>query len=101
MAFSSIIRTLGRSPLTTELLTKLKRQGFLSLGGVSRLPKGLVASTLAQQEGADLLVVTATLEDAGRWSAQLEAMGWPTVHFYPTSEASPYELFDPESETTW
>ncbi len=101
MTFSSIIRTLGRSPLTTELLTKLKRQGFLSLGGLSRLPKGLVASTLAQQEGAHLLVVTATLEDAGRWTAQLEAMGWPTVHFYPTSEASPYELFDPESETTW
>ena len=29
------------------------------------------------------------------------AMGWPLMHFYPTSEASPYEPFDPESEMTW
>ena len=28
-------------------------------------------------------------------------MGWQTVHFYPTSEASPYEPFDPETEMTW
>jgi transcription-repair coupling factor (superfamily II helicase) len=41
------------------------------------------------------------LEEAGRWAAQLEAMGWQTVHFYPTSEASPYEPFDPETEMTW
>jgi len=25
-------------------------------------------------------------------------MGWQTVHFYPTSEASPYEPFDPERD---
>ncbi|MEK0189777.1 transcription-repair coupling factor, partial [Microcoleus anatoxicus] len=32
----------------------------------------------------------------------LEAMGWQTVHFYPTSEASPYELsYSDESEMTW
>ncbi len=41
------------------------------------------------------------LEEAGRWAAQLEAMGWQTVNFYPTSEASPYDPFDPESETIW
>src|SRR4028119_2038119 len=101
MAFSSIIRGLGRSPLTTELLSKLNRSRFLLLNGISRLPKGLVASTLAQTEGRNLFVVCATLEEAGRWAAQLEAMGWNTVHFYPTSEASPYEPFDPETETTW
>ncbi len=101
MAFSSIIRTLGRSALTTELLTKLNRQKCLHLNGVPRLPKGLVASALAQTEGRNLCVVTATLEEAGRWTAQLEAMGWQTVHFYPTSEATPYEPFDPESEMTW
>jgi transcription-repair coupling factor (superfamily II helicase) len=62
----------------------------------------LVASALAQQEGQSLLVVTATLEEAGRWVAGLEAMGWQTVHFYPTSEASPYELsYSDESEMTW
>jgi len=101
MPFSSIIRALGRSPLSTELLSKLDRQQHLRLDGIPRLPKGLVASALAQAQGRNLFVVTATLEEAGRWAAQLEAMGWQTVHFYPTSEASPYEPFDPESEMTW
>ncbi|MEG3938036.1 transcription-repair coupling factor [Microcoleus sp. S36b_A3] len=102
MTFSSIIRTLGRSPLATELLNKLKRHHCLQLAGLARLPKGLVASALAQEEGRNLLVVTATLEEAGRWVASLEAMGWQTVHFYPTSEASPYELsYSDENEMTW
>ena len=101
MAFSSITRALGRLPLTTELLNKLKQQQFLRLSGLARLPKGLVASTLAQAQTRPLLVITATLEEAGRWSAQLEAMGWQTVHFYPTSETSPYEVFDPEAEMNW
>ncbi|KAM3091162.1 transcription-repair coupling factor [Phormidesmis sp. 146-35] len=101
MAFSSITRALGRSPLTTELLNKLGQQQFLKLSGLARLPKGFVASTLAQAQSRPLLVVTATLEEAGRWAAQLEAMGWQTVHFYPTSETSPYESFDPEAEMTW
>src|SRR4028118_1184281 len=101
MAFSSIIRTLGRSPLTTELLSKLERQQSLQLNGIPRLPKGLVASALAKASQRNLFVVSSTLEEASRWAAQLEAMGWETVHFYPTSEASPYEPFDPESEMTW
>ncbi len=101
MAFSSIIRALGRSPLTTELLSKLERQQSLQLNGIPRLPKGLVASALAKAAQCNLLVVSSTLEEASRWAAQLEAMGWATVHFYPTSEASPYEPFNPESETTW
>jgi transcription-repair coupling factor (superfamily II helicase) len=101
MAFSSIVRALGRSPLTTELIAKLNRQGDLSLNGFPRLPKGLVASALAKAEGNNLCVVCATLEEAGRWTAQLEAMGWGAVNFYPTSETSPYEAFDPETEMTW
>ena len=101
MAFSSIIRVLGRSPLTTELLAKLERQHSLQLNGIPRLPKGLVASALAKASQRNLFVVSSTLEEASRWAAQLEAMGWETVHFYPTSEASPYEPFDPESEMTW
>jgi len=40
-----------------------------------------MASALAQTEGRNLLVVCAALEEAGRWAAQLEAMGWQTVHF--------------------
>jgi transcription-repair coupling factor (superfamily II helicase) len=101
MAFSSITRALGRSPLTAELLAKLEQQHCLKLTGVARLPKGLVSSALAQVQSRPLLVVAATLEEAGRWTAQLEAMGWQTVSFYPTSESSPYEPFDPESEITW
>lgn len=81
MAFSSIIRALGRTQLSTELLNKLHRQRSLALNGFPRLPKGMVASALAQQEGRNLLVVAATLEEAGRWAAQIEAMGWQTVHF--------------------
>ncbi len=101
MAFSALIRLLKRSPLTTELVNKLHRQQNLYLNGISRFPKGLIASTLAQAQEHNLLVITATLEEAGRWFAQLEAIGWETVHFYPTSEASPYESYHPESETTW
>lgn len=101
MAFSSIVRALGRSPLSTELLSKLNHQQELRLNGLSRLPKGLVVSALAQNAGRNLLLVVPTLEEAGRAYAQLEAMGWHTVHFYPTSEASPYEPFDPETEMTW
>ncbi|MFM6356967.1 MAG: transcription-repair coupling factor, partial [Planktothrix sp.] len=100
MTFSSIVRALGRSPLTAELLNKLNKFQSLYLNGLPRLPKGLVASTLAQESGLNLFVVTATLEEAGRWAAQLEAMGWTTVHFYPTSEASPYESVSSE-EMTW
>jgi transcription-repair coupling factor (superfamily II helicase) len=101
MAFSSIVRALARSPLTAELITKLNKQQELRLNGISRLPKGLVASALANYEDQDLCVVCATLEEAGRVFAQMEAMGWKTVHFYPTSEASPYEPFDSENELSW
>jgi transcription-repair coupling factor (superfamily II helicase) len=101
MAFSSIIRALERSPLTGELLNTLNRSSFLELNGIPRLPKGLVASALSKASQNNLCVVSSTLEEASRWAAQLEAMGWETVHLYPTSEASPYEPFDPESEMTW
>jgi len=86
--------TLARSPLTTELISKLNRQQELRLNGISRLPKAMVASALANHGGRDLFVVCATLEEAGRVHAQMEAMGWQTVHFYSTSEASPYEPLD-------
>ncbi|MEM8603979.1 MAG: CarD family transcriptional regulator, partial [Cyanobacteria bacterium P01_H01_bin.121] len=101
MAFSSIIRFLSRSPLTQDLLTKLEQQQQIRLSGAARFPKGLVVSGLAQAQNRPLLIVTATLEEAGRWTAQLEAMNWATVYFYPTSESSPYEPFDPESEMVW
>jgi transcription-repair coupling factor (superfamily II helicase) len=101
MVFDSVIRTLRRSPLTSELLGKLKQYGSLELKGISPLVKGLISSSFAQSQAGSLLVICATLEEAGRWAAQLEAMGWQGVNFYPTSEASPYEPFNPESEMVW
>ena len=101
MTFSSIVRSLVRSPLTTELNNQLKKYQQLGLNGISRLPKNLIASALANQESRDLCIICATLEEAGRFYAQLETMGWNTVHFYPTSEASPYQPFDPETELSW
>jgi transcription-repair coupling factor (superfamily II helicase) len=101
MTFSALVRSLGRSRLTEELLTKLTQTQDLHLSGLARLPKGLVASALAQARSQHLCVITATLEEAGRWAAQLEAMGWATIQFYPTAESSPYEAFDLEAEMTW
>lgn len=101
MAFSSITRALARTALGQELVNKLGKQQRLQLNGVPRLPKGLVVSALAQAQQRPMLAITATLEEAGRWAAQLEAMGWETVSFYPTSESSPYDGFDQESELTW
>ncbi len=101
MPFSPVVRALARSTLLSELLSRLERQRHLALRGVPRLPKGLVSAALAQTQSRPLLVVTSTLEEAGRWCAQLEAMGFGAVHLYPTSESSPYEPFDPEAEMTW
>ncbi len=101
MTFAALIRALGRSPLTTELITKLHQQSSLKLSGLPRLPKGMVSSAIAQAQERPLLVITATLEEASRWSVQLEAMGWPAVQLYPTSEASPYEAMSPEPEMLW
>ncbi len=101
MTFSSIIHTLGQKSITKSLLDKLEQEGKLYLNGIPRLPKGLVASSLARDRGHNLCIICPTLQEAGRWAAQLEAMGWGAVHFYPTSEASPYDSIATESETVW
>ncbi|MDR9405268.1 MAG: transcription-repair coupling factor, partial [Halothece sp. Uz-M2-17] len=106
MAFASVIRTLARSRLTQELCQNLVNNHNLKLTGIPRLPKGLIASAFAQQslnkaETSHLFVICATLEEAGRWATQLQSMDWETVQFYPTSEATPYEPFNPESEMIW
>ena len=101
MAFASVVRAIAKSTLTKELVSKLDKNGSLLLNGISRLPKGIVASGLATVAEKNLLVVCPNLEEAGLWAAQLEAMGWNSINFYPTSEASPYDPFDPESEIIW
>ncbi len=100
MSFTPLVRSLGHAPILGQWLTQLDEQP-LQLKGLTRLAKGLVTSALAQQAERSLLVIAATLEEAGRWSVQLEAMGWSAVSFYPTSEASPYEPFETEAEITW
>jgi len=98
MAFQSLVRALAQAPYTQELKQRWASQPLI-LRGEARLAKGILVSALAQ--GQNILVVTPTLEEGGRWAAQLESMGWDKVLFYPTSEASPYETYDPDQEMIW
>ncbi|MCS5691667.1 transcription-repair coupling factor [Cyanobium sp. FGCU-6] len=101
MPLTALVRQLQQVPLTGELGARLRRSDRLRLGGGGRGARALVSSALASSAGAPLLVVVPTLEEAGRWAALLELMGWSSCHLYPTSEGSPYEPFDPTSEITW
>jgi len=107
MPLTALVRQLQQVPLTAEVAARLRRSERLRLGGAGRPGRALIASALAGQEGSGsgqtspLLVIVPTLEEAGRWAALLELMGWSTTHLYPTSEGSPYEPFDPTSEITW
>lgn len=101
MPLTALVRQLEQVPLTGEVLQRIERQERLSLRGASRAGRALIASALARQRQTPLLVIVPTLEEAGRWAALLELMGWPTAQLYPTSEGSPYEPFDPTTEITW
>ncbi|WP_069791528.1 transcription-repair coupling factor [Cyanobacterium sp. IPPAS B-1200] len=101
MTFSSVIRAIAHSPLTNELINKINPDKPFHLQGASRLVKGLVTSALAQKQNKNLLIICATLEESARWMANIEAMGWKQVFFYPTTTASPYEALNPESEMIW
>ncbi|MCP9914919.1 transcription-repair coupling factor [Cyanobium sp. ATX 6F1] len=101
MPLTALVRQLEQVPLTGEVQARIERPERLSLRGAGRAARALVSSALARQRRAPLLVVVPTLEEAGRWTALLELMGWPTAQLYPTSEGSPYEPFDPTSEITW
>ncbi|MCT0213673.1 MULTISPECIES: transcription-repair coupling factor [unclassified Synechococcus] len=101
MPLTALVRQLEQVPLTGEVLERSRRPERLRLSGAGRAGRALIASALARLAGAPLLVVVPTLEEAGRWSALLELMGWPSAALYPTSEGSPYEPFDPTSEITW
>ncbi|MFO8238073.1 MAG: transcription-repair coupling factor, partial [Prochlorococcaceae cyanobacterium] len=107
MPLSPLVRQLQQVPLTGEVLERTRRPQRLRLSGAGRAARALISSALAGLSGAageapaPLLVVVPTLEEAGRWAALLELMGWRSTQLYPTSEASPYEPFDPTSEITW
>ncbi len=95
------MRQLQQVPLTGEVLERTRRPQRLRLSGAGRAARALVSGALAGLAEAPLLVVVPTLEEAGRWAALLELMGWRSCQLYPTSEGSPYEPFDPTSEITW
>ena len=101
MPLTALVRQLQQAPLTGEVLQRSQRQERLRLSGAGRGARALVSSALAGSAQAPLLVVVPTLEEAGRWAALLELMGWSSAQLYPTSEGSPYEPFDPTSEITW
>jgi transcription-repair coupling factor (superfamily II helicase) len=101
MPLTALVRQLEQVPLTGEVLERSRRPQRLRLSGAARAARALITSALAGLAKAPLLVVVPTLEEAGRWSALLDLMGWPSAQLYPTSEGSPYEPFDPTSEITW
>jgi transcription-repair coupling factor (superfamily II helicase) len=101
MPLTALVRQLQQVPLTGEVLGRLDRPERLRLSGAGRAARALIASALAGAAEAPLLVVVPTLEEAGRWAALLDLMGWSSSQLYPTSEGSPYEPFDPTSEITW
>ena len=105
MPLGSLVHQLQQAGLTIDLAQRT-RQGHqqgqrLCLCGGARVARALITSALARQQGRSLLVITPTAEEAGRWTALLDTMGWPTVLFYPTSEVTPYEGLDPTSEITY
>ncbi len=101
MPLAALVRQLQQVPLSAEVAARLQRPERLRLSGAGRAARALISSVLARSRQAPLLVVVPTLEEAGRWAALLELMGWRSCQLYPTSEASPYEAFDPTSEITW
>ncbi|MDB4555322.1 transcription-repair coupling factor, partial [Synechococcus sp. AH-707-D15] len=101
MPLSSLVRLLQTSALSGELCERAERDQRLLMRGAGRAARALVASALARRMDQPLLVVVPTLEEAGRWTALLELMGWSRAQLYPTSEGSPYEPFDSTTEITW
>ena len=101
MPLRSLVRQLQDSALSGELLERSRRTDRLLMRGAGRCSRALIASALAKRDGRPLLVVVPTLEEAGRWTALLDLMGWDSAGLYPTSEGSPYEPFDPTSEIIW
>ena len=101
MPLGFLVQHLQHAALTTELAQRTRQGQRLCIRGGARVARALVTSALARQQERSLLVITPTVEEAGRWTALLDTMGWPTVLLYPTSEATPYEELDPTSEITY
>ena len=68
MPLTALVRQLQQVPLTGEVLERSRRPDRLRLQGASRGARALLASAMARCEGAPLLVVVPTLEEAGRYA---------------------------------
>ena len=99
MPLRSLVTKLQETALTGELDERSSRTERLLMRGAGRCSRALVASALSQRRGAPLLVVVPTLEEAGRWTALLELMGWNQAGLYPTSEGSPMNLSTPRAKS--
>ncbi|MCS7226944.1 MAG: transcription-repair coupling factor [Gloeomargarita sp. SKYB31] len=101
MTCASLCQYLAQLPLVQTWAQSLSSEQPLVLAGLPRLGKVLLVSALARLVCQPLLVITANLEEAAQWTALAEQMGELRVDSYPTTEASPYEPFDPDPETLW
>ena len=101
MQLSSIVNQLQKNPLTIELVSRTERDIDLTIKGTSRIAKGLILTSIAKKESRPLFIIVSTLEEASRWLNILEIVGWKRSSIYPSSESSPYDLFDSSTEITW
>ncbi len=101
MPLSSLVQKIKNFSLTAELVNRCDRTDRLVLRGAGRSAKSLVTSAIAQNDNRPLLVVVPTLEEAGRWLSLLQVTGWKRSFLYPTSEGSPYETLDSNTEIVW
>ncbi|MFM8937232.1 MAG: hypothetical protein ACKOE9_09785, partial [Vulcanococcus sp.] len=83
MPLSPLVRQLQQVSLTGEVLARIERPDRLRLSGAGRAARALISSALAATGEAPLLVLVPTLEEAGRWAALLELMGWRSCQLYP------------------
>ncbi len=101
MPLSSLVDKLSNSSVTSELIARLDRTERLLMTGAPRSGRAILATAIARRTKRPLLIIVPTMEEASRWLALLQLMGWEKSLLYPTSEGSPYESFDPTSEITW
>ncbi len=101
MSLESIARYLENHPLTNELIGRSNREERLILTGASRTAKALITTSLAKKESKKLLIIVPTLEEATRWYPLVKECGWSKTCLYPTSEVSPYDSINVNSEIIW
>ena len=101
MPLSSLVLELQKSNLTEQLIERASRSSRLLLKGTGRAAKALITTSMCQRAKRPLLLILPTLEEATRYYSLLCLMGWNRVYLYPTTEASPYESINSDTEIIW